>query len=49
LPFALARKYPSAACEWGWQYVFPSATRSLDPRDRVERRHHLSDQDSSGR
>jgi integron integrase len=26
LPFALARKYPSAPKEWGWQYVFPSAT-----------------------
>ena len=25
LPFALARKYPSAAREWGWQYVFPAA------------------------
>ena len=22
-PFALDRKYPSAAREWGWQYVFP--------------------------
>jgi integron integrase len=26
LPHALARKYPSAATEWGWQYVFASAT-----------------------
>ena len=44
LPFALARKYPGAACEWGWQYVFPAASRSLDPRDPIERRHHLTDQ-----
>jgi len=44
LPFALARKYPEAAREWGWQYVFPAATRSLDPRDGAIRRHHLSDQ-----
>lgn len=25
LPFALARKYPRAATEWGWQLIFPSA------------------------
>jgi integron integrase len=24
LPFALARKYPRAGFEWGWQFVFPS-------------------------
>ena len=33
-----------AAREWGWQYVFPAASRSIDPRDGVERRHHLTDQ-----
>jgi integron integrase len=44
LPPALRRKYPNAASEWGWQYVFPADRRSLDPRDRVTRRHHLSDQ-----
>lgn len=43
LPYALARKYPNAAKEWGWQYVFPAPARSVDPRARVERRHHLSD------
>jgi len=32
LPFALARKYPNAAREWGWQYVFPTRGRSVDPR-----------------
>ncbi|MBI4756786.1 MAG: integron integrase [Betaproteobacteria bacterium] len=41
LPAALARKYPRAAREWGWQYVFPSRTRSVDPRSGVERRHHV--------
>lgn len=41
LPDALAAKYPKAAFEWGWQYVFPQATRSVDPRSGVERRHHL--------
>jgi len=43
LPFALARKYPNAARETGWQYVFPAAKRSLDPRDGVQRRHHFDD------
>lgn len=43
LPHALARKYPNAAAEWRWQYVFPSNRRCLDPRDGVERRHHLDD------
>ncbi|MEM9008590.1 MAG: tyrosine-type recombinase/integrase [Cyanobacteria bacterium P01_F01_bin.86] len=27
LPFALARKYPNAAREWRWQFVFPSRRR----------------------
>ena len=40
LPFALATKYPTAEREWGWQYVFPSTRRSIDPRSGVERRHH---------
>ncbi|MEP7208100.1 MAG: integron integrase [Casimicrobiaceae bacterium] len=44
LPFALARKYPGAAREWGWQYVFPADGHSEDPRSGVVRRHHLSDQ-----
>lgn len=44
LPYALERKYPSAAREWGWQYVFPSDTLSTDPRDGRVRRHHLQDQ-----
>lgn len=41
LPFALERKYPQAAKEWGWQYVFPSRNRSRDSRSGVERRHHI--------
>ncbi len=44
LPYALARKYPQAGREWIWQYVFPAAERSRDPRTRIVRRHHLSDQ-----
>jgi len=42
LPFALERKYPNAAREWGWQYVFPALKRSRDPRTGIERRHHLA-------
>ena len=41
LPHALERKYPNAAREWAWQYVFPASARSADPRSGVERRHHL--------
>ncbi|HEX9301361.1 MAG TPA: integron integrase [Casimicrobiaceae bacterium] len=44
LPYALARKYPAAPREWGWQYVFPSDRRSPDPRTEIVRRHHVSDQ-----
>jgi integron integrase len=41
LPYALARKYPRADAEWGWQYVFPAPERSTDPRSGACRRHHL--------
>ena len=41
LPHALDRKYPGAAGEWSWQYVFPSASRSLDSRDGVPRAANL--------
>ncbi len=44
LPDALARKYPSAAVEWGWQYVFADDHHSRDPRSGVVRRHHLNEQ-----
>lgn len=42
LPFALERKYPTAARQWGWQFVFPAMNRSRDPRSGEARRHHLS-------
>jgi integron integrase len=41
LPYALEKKYPEAVREWKWQYVFPAPKRSIDPRSRIERRHHL--------
>jgi integron integrase len=43
LPDALARKYKNAGKEWGWQYVFPSARLSVDPRSGKIRRHHISE------
>ena len=43
LPFALARKYPNAAREWEWQYVFPAEKLSTDPRSGAIHRHHVSD------
>lgn len=41
LPEALARKYPSAARAWIWQYVFPSSRLAQDPKSGEVRRHHL--------
>ena len=43
LPFALERKYPNAARELSWQYLFPAAKPSLDPRSGEIRRHHVSE------
>ena len=43
LPFALSRKYPNAAKQWGWQYVFSSSRLSTDPRSGKTRRHHMAE------
>lgn len=43
LPQALARKYPNAARETGWQYLFPAPRRSVDPRGGAVRRHHVDE------
>ena len=43
MPYALAKKYPSAAHELAWQYLFPSERLSHDPRTQVMRRHHVMD------
>jgi len=40
LPDAIERKYPNAGVTWGWQWVFPSAVLSVDPRRAIRRRHH---------
>lgn len=44
MPQALGKKYPNAARDWAWQYVFPSAKLSVDPRSGETRRHHVLDQ-----
>lgn len=41
LPHALERKYPQAAMQLGWFWVFPSDHESTDPRSGVVRRHHV--------
>ncbi|MBA2503260.1 MAG: tyrosine-type recombinase/integrase [Pyrinomonadaceae bacterium] len=43
LPYALDRKYPNAAREWAWQYVFQARKISVDPRTGIVRRHHASE------
>ena len=43
LPYALERKYPNAAQEWLWQYVFPADNLSVDPRSHQVRRHHADE------
>lgn len=44
LPYALERKYPNADKTWMWQYVFPAAKISTDPRTQTMRRHHVQEQ-----
>ncbi len=41
VPDALASKYPGLGQRWGWFWMFPSPKLSIDPRSRIERRHHL--------
>lgn len=41
LPFGLRRKYPKAGRDWAWQYAFPAAKTSTDPRSHEVRRHHV--------
>jgi integron integrase len=42
LPFALAKKFPRAAQEYGWQFVFASQRRSGDPKTGNIGRHHVN-------
>jgi len=41
LPFAVDRKYPNAAADWRWQFVFPAARTCRDPRWGAPSRYHL--------
>jgi integron integrase len=44
LPYALERKYVNAATSFVWQYVFPAAKLSIDPKSGRVGRHHVSEQ-----
>ena len=44
LPFAYEKKYPKAKLETKWQYLFPMANISKDPRSDEKRRHHIHPQ-----
>jgi len=37
----LDKKYPNAGKEWGWFWLFPSKSLSIDPRSNIVRRHHI--------
>lgn len=41
LPKALVRKYPKAATDWAWQWVFPQQCRWRDPVTGEQGRHHV--------
>ena len=43
LPTALARRAPTMAESWVWQYIFASGRFSRDPSDGQLKRHHLDD------
>jgi integron integrase len=43
MPAALDRKYPNAAAEWRWQWVFPQQRRWRDRRTGQEGRHHVDE------
>lgn len=40
LPDAIARKFPAASTQWGWQWVFPAASLCKDARGIGLVRHH---------
>jgi len=41
MPYALDRKYPNAAVQWGWQWVFPQENRWVNKKMREQGRHHI--------
>ena len=43
LPDAIARKYPNAASQWGWQFVFPANSKYFERKAGMKRRHHVDE------
>ena len=43
MPYALNRKYPNAASEWRWQWIFPQLRRWRDPQTSRQGRHHMDE------
>jgi len=43
LPDAIARKYPNADSQWGWQFVFPASSKYFDREAGIKRRHHVDE------
>lgn len=43
MPAGLAKKYPDAGKDWGWQYVFPSSRLSVEQQSGVVHRHHADE------
>ena len=43
LPYGLANKYKNASVDIKWQYLFPARSISIDPRTKLQRRHHIHD------
>ncbi|WP_101758615.1 integron integrase [Oceanicoccus sp. KOV_DT_Chl] len=41
MPYALSRKYPYEASSLHWKFIFSAERRGIDPRSKIERRHHL--------
>ncbi len=41
MPYALAKKFPSAKFETKWQFLFPMKNVAKDPRSETIRRHHI--------
>jgi integron integrase len=41
IPAALRRKYPKSPESWKWFWVFPSPKLSIDPAEKIVRRHHI--------
>jgi len=43
IPYALSKKFKNIEYETKWQYIFPMSKISIDPRTKIQRRHHILD------